>query len=124
MYFEISLNSIQPAFEGRNAPLMLELVFRNTVNRQARVLNYDLEIWHKFDFLGALRFDFQSAANPGYKLMAQFQPQQQATMRFLWHYVPASLNTIEEVRKGGPISICVDKSLSQRNGRTLLLLLK
>lgn len=26
--------------------MMLELVFRNTVNRQARVFNYQLELWH------------------------------------------------------------------------------
>jgi len=64
MSFEVRFNSIQPSFEGRNSPLLLELVFRNTVNRQARLLNYQLELWHQRDFLGALRPDLHNKGQP------------------------------------------------------------
>lgn len=113
MNFEVSLSSLLPSSNLPGAPITLELVFRNTTNRVAHVLNYHLEIWldpsgsrsAPAEFLGELLFDIQSASTSGGKLVAEFQPQQQATMRFLWHQTPASLQRIEKVRNGGPVHL-------------------
>jgi hypothetical protein len=102
-HFQISMVNFQPAIEGRSAPLMLEIEFQNTVNRHARVLNYQLEIWQNRDFIGALVPDLLNVPNSPHKLVARFQPQQKATLRFLWHYKATDLQRIEDVRNGGPL---------------------
>lgn len=113
MYFALTLNSIQAAYSGRNAPLLFEFTFRNTSNRHARLLNHELELWldpigngsGNMEFMGALRPALHSTIGSSYMLIAQFQPQQQETMRFLWHHSPASLQRIEAIRKGGPVHL-------------------
>lgn len=110
MYFTIAINKIDTQYPQNNAPLMLEVTLRNTIKRVARVLNFDFELWHDhggapYTIIGQLRPDFQNARDTAYKFIAEYQPEQQATMRFLWHYTPEQLQNIEDSRRGGPLNL-------------------
>jgi hypothetical protein len=110
MYFTIALNKIDSQYPQKGAPLMLELTLRNTVKRVARIHNFDFELWHDaggapYTIIGQLRPDFQNARDTAYKFIAEYQPEQQATMRFLWHYTPEQLQKIEDARRGGALNL-------------------
>lgn len=110
MYFTIAINKIDTQNAHKDAPLMFELTMRNAVNRVARVLTFDFELWHDhggspYTIVGQLRPDFQSAASTAYKFIVEYQPHQQATMRFLWHHTPEQLQKIEDARNGGSLDL-------------------
>ena len=87
MYFTIALNKIDTQHPQKGAPLMFDLTLRNTVNRVVRVLNFDFELWldgggAPYTIIGQLRPDYQNAMDTAYKFIAEYQADQQATLRF------------------------------------------
>ncbi len=110
MYFTIALNKIDTQHPQKGAPLMFEFTLRNTIKRVVRVLNVDFELWldgggAPYTIIGQLRPDFQNEISSAYKFLAEYQPEQQATVRFLWHYTHEQLQKIEEVRHGGAVNL-------------------